>query len=244
MPSYALPLESGTESDSSPETISRISTNSFQSVIDQGDISTEMSTQNNGLPSEGSLSINNVYQMLEEMRARDELQKQEINTLRQDVKDLASLIKAQSEDEVKIPQIPNTFPTTKIVSDTQPPQKLKQLKWPPPYDHKDPAEWPTTYGILCHIYQRDVVERNLLQPSDFFMDLYNVAVTGTAKSIVSGPFQSMMVNGQISDAMGFLKIMDDSFRDLNADQNASVCLNALFCQLLRIDTRSMNWKGR
>ncbi|RKF58782.1 hypothetical protein GcC1_180040, partial [Golovinomyces cichoracearum] len=99
MPRYAPPLESGTESDSSPETISRISTNYFQSVIDQADISTEMSTQNNGLPSEGSLSINNVYQMLEEMRARDELQKQEINTLRQDVNDLTSLIKAQSEDE-------------------------------------------------------------------------------------------------------------------------------------------------
>ncbi|RKF54196.1 hypothetical protein GcC1_213041 [Golovinomyces cichoracearum] len=47
MPRYAPPLESGTESDSSPEIISRISTNSFQSVIDQGDISTEMSAQNN-----------------------------------------------------------------------------------------------------------------------------------------------------------------------------------------------------
>ncbi|RKF82624.1 hypothetical protein GcC1_012045 [Golovinomyces cichoracearum] len=58
MPRYAPPLESGTESDSSPETISRISTNSFQSVIDQADISTEMSTQNNGLPSEGNARRN------------------------------------------------------------------------------------------------------------------------------------------------------------------------------------------
>ncbi|RKF53801.1 hypothetical protein GcC1_217042 [Golovinomyces cichoracearum] len=171
MPSYAPPLESGSESDSSPETISKISKNRYQSVIDQGDISTEMSSQKTGLLSEGSLSINNVYQMLEEMRVRDELQKQVINTLRLDVKDLTSLIKAQSEDEMKMLQISNTFPTTKIDSDTQPPRKLKQRKWPPPYDHKDPTEWPTTYGILSHIYHRDVVERNLIQPSYLFFDL-------------------------------------------------------------------------
>lgn len=36
----------------------------------------------------------------------------------------------------------------------------------------------------------------------------------------------MIINGQISDTLGFLKILDEYFRDRNADQDALVCLNA------------------
>lgn len=36
----------------------------------------------------------------------------------------------------------------------------------------------------------------------------------------------MMSNGQISDALGLLKTMDDTFRDRNMDQNASALLHA------------------
>ncbi|RKF84374.1 hypothetical protein GcM1_098001 [Golovinomyces cichoracearum] len=46
--------------------------------------------------------------------------------------------------------------------------KLKPIKWPEAYDHKDQTQWSTTCGVLHYIYERDVVQRNFLEPLDFF----------------------------------------------------------------------------
>lgn len=102
------------------------------------------------------------------------------------LKNLMSIIKAQSRDEVTMLQGSNGFSSNKFASEIQPVQKIKQLKCPPPYDQKYPTEWSKTHGTLFHIYQLDFVERNLNQSPDFFVYFYNVAIMGTAKSIVSG----------------------------------------------------------
>lgn len=68
------------------------------------------------------------------------------------------------------------------------------------------------------------------------MDLYSQAVTGNAKAMIIGAFQSMLNNGKISDALGLLKVMDDIFRDRNVDQNASALLHA--CKQFRDEALS------
>ncbi|KAI0995842.1 hypothetical protein K3495_g12338 [Podosphaera aphanis] len=106
------------------------------------------------------------------------------------------------------------------------PQMVVPIKWPQPYDHKDRSEWITTYGILQYIYKRDLLERKIFEPSDFFMDLYSQAVTGTAKSMITGPFQSMLNDDRMTKPLELLEVMDDTFRDRNAEQNASTLLHA------------------
>lgn len=168
---------------------------------------------------------------MNEMRTRDSIQKQEIANLRAEMAELISFIREKSQNDRNVPNFPPPatsnlpfIPT--YASESQPQQKIVPVKWPPAYDHKDSSEWTTTYGILCYIYQRDVVERKIYQPADFSMVLYCQAVTGPAKIMITGAFQSMMSNGQTSDALGLLKIMDNTFRDRNADQNASALLHA------------------
>ncbi|POS82880.1 hypothetical protein EPUL_003849, partial [Erysiphe pulchra] len=172
-----------------------------------------------------------INELIEEMRTKDSIQKQETANLRAEMAELITLIRDKSQNERNDSNVPHiatsNFPfSTTYTSEVQSQQKIVPVKWPPAYNHQDPSEWTTTYGILCYIYQRDVVERKIYDPADFFMDLYCQAVTGPAKIMITGAFQSMMSNGQISDALGLLKIMDNTFRDRNADQNASALLHA------------------
>lgn len=102
--------------------------------------------------------------------------------------------------------------------------QAKELKWPNPYDHSDPSTWNTTYGLLKHIYRRDVEERKFLQPSDYSMQLFSHAVTGTARDMVTGYFENMMMEEKTYDALGLLKEMDNLYRDQNAEQTAALLL--------------------
>ena len=64
------------------------------------------------------------------------------------------------------------------------------LKWPEAYDRKDRSKWAITHGILRYIHRRDVEELCILQPSDFTVQLFSHAVTGTAKDMITGQFQN------------------------------------------------------
>ncbi|POS84283.1 hypothetical protein EPUL_003669 [Erysiphe pulchra] len=75
-------------------------------------------------------------------------------------------------------------------------------------------------------YERDVEGDKFLQPSDFFMSLYSLAVTGTARDMITGQVGEMMTNGETGDAMKLLKTMDSIFRNRNADRTASNLLHA------------------
>ena len=114
--------------------------------------------------------------------------------------------------------------------------KEKPLKWPEAYYHKDRSKWATTHGILRYIYRRNVEERHILQPSDFFMQLYSHAVTGTAKDMITGQFQHMLAIDAIWDALGLLQAMDDTYRDRNEEQSAAALFHA--CRQFRDESLS------
>lgn len=99
--------------------------------------------------------------------------------------------------------------------------KLEPIKWPEAYDHKDQTEWSTTHGVLQYIYRRGVEQRKFLELSDFFMNLFSHAVTGTAKDMIKGKFQEMMANWQSDDALGLLKAVDETHRYRNEEQIAA-----------------------
>ncbi|KAI0996930.1 hypothetical protein K3495_g11254 [Podosphaera aphanis] len=159
------------------------------------------------------------------MRERDTKQKEEINSLREEMSDGESTADG-----------PYKSPPKEYSSGERSLTKQEAIKWPAPYDHKNQNEWTTTHGILRYKYQRDFVDRQLYHPSDFFMDLYTQAVTGTAKSMITGAFQSMLNLGKISDPLGLLKVMDDTFRDRNADQKTSALIHA--CRQFRDEALS------
>lgn len=81
------------------------------------------------------------------------------------------------------------------------------VKWLLTYNHKDPSWRTTTHGILCYIYQRDVVESKIKRSADFLMNLYYQVVPGPARIMIIGALQSMMKNGRILDALCLLKTM-------------------------------------
>ncbi|KAI6244628.1 hypothetical protein HI914_07362 [Erysiphe necator] len=70
--------------------------------------------------------------------------------------------------------------------------KLKPIAWPVAYDHKDRTIWNTIHGLLQYIFQREVIQRKFLEPSDFFMNLFSHAVTGVAKGMITGKFQEIL----------------------------------------------------
>ncbi|KAI0997402.1 hypothetical protein K3495_g10783 [Podosphaera aphanis] len=153
-------------------------------------------------------------ELLEEFIARDQENKREINTLRAEIREIMFFIKDKSKNEAEAPIATQVnkpeLPTTSVSSfGGVKPQKVVPIKWPQPYDHKDRSEWTTTHGILQYIYKRDVQ-----------------AVTGTAKSKITGAFQSMLNDDRMTKPLELLKVMDDTFRDRNAEQNASTLLHA------------------
>lgn len=97
---------------------------------------------------------------------------------------------------------------------------------PEPYDHTNTGSWPAIFGVLKYIYEREVVNDKFLQPSDFFMHLYSRAVIGNAKEMITGQVEEMMINGETGDAVSLLKVMDNMFRNRNADKTASNLLYA------------------
>lgn len=68
------------------------------------------------------------------------------------------------------------------------------------------------------------------------MQLFSQAVSGTAKSMVTGRFEEMMKNGETWNGLGLLKEMDATFRDENAEQTAATLLHA--CRQFRDETLS------
>lgn len=239
---FALPSDTESETIGTDNYSDQLSSDSFHSVderiyildsimgnmnIDEADQSLSSATQQSFLGQDAQVN-STMSGLIDEMRTRDGIQKQEIANLRAEMAELISFIKdkAQIDPSVAHTTIP-TIPTiTAQANDILTQKKIVPIKWPPAYDHKNPSEWKTTYGILSYIYQRDVLERKIYQPADFFMDLYSQAVTGAAKIMITGAFQSMMDNGQMADALGLLKIMDNTFRDRNSEQNASALLHA------------------
>ncbi|KAI0997449.1 hypothetical protein K3495_g10736 [Podosphaera aphanis] len=182
-------------------------------------------------------------ELLEEFIARDQENKREINTLRAEIREIMFFMKDKSKNEAEVPiaQVNKPkLPTTSVSSfGGIKPQKVVPIKWPQPYDHKDRSEWTTTRGILQYIYKCDVLERKFFEQSDFFMDLYSQAVTGTAKSMITGAFQSVLNDDRMTKPLELLSnlairiqgltvliVMDDTFRDRNAEQNASTLLHA------------------
>ncbi|KAI0994533.1 hypothetical protein K3495_g13648, partial [Podosphaera aphanis] len=252
--------ESGTEIEStrSLEPISQVSSNLFWPAEERVGQTQRMADHNLNdesmegypatvplgqpvYPSSNPEDTSEIYRILEETRAQTRNQSQDILSLQTMMAEMMSLLKGKTQAQVTIPtEPPAAIPqhTTTMTSTNQPSQasKVKPLKWPPVYDHSNSNEWITTHGILLYIYQRDVVDRKIMEPSDFFMELFSQAVTGAAKAMITGPFQTMMNSGRISDALGLLKVMDDTFRDRNANQNASALLYA--CKQFRDESLS------
>ncbi|KAI0990973.1 hypothetical protein K3495_g17214, partial [Podosphaera aphanis] len=120
------------------------------------DVPTESDMFNHGLPDQtgkssyeeqGNFSIK---QVLAEMRERDTKQKEEINSLREEMRSMISYIKGKSKDEpvmVNPPQMgPTNHPQKEYSSEERPLTKQEAIKWPAPYDHKNQNEWTTTHG--------------------------------------------------------------------------------------------------
>lgn len=104
--------------------------------------------------------------------------------------------------------------------------KLKPIKWLEACNHEDLTEWSMTHGVLHCIYWRDVEQRKFLEPSDFLMNLFSHAVTGTTEDMTRARFQEMMGNGQVDDLLGLLKYMDEISRDQNEEQTAALLFYA------------------
>lgn len=68
------------------------------------------------------------------------------------------------------------------------------------------------------------------------MNLFSHAVTEVAKEMIDGKFQETMVEEQTWDAVGFLKYIDDTFRDGNDEQTASLLFYA--CKQFRDESIS------
>ncbi|KAI0991252.1 hypothetical protein K3495_g16935, partial [Podosphaera aphanis] len=166
--------------------------------------------------------------MMEDMQTRESENRMELDRLRREMGQLPGVVQGPNQEN-QLPTLQNfnpskagkPIPAHPQSFNTSPTTKVKPLKWPEPYDHKDQTQWAATHSLLQYIYNRDVVERGLLSPADFFTSLYSQAVTGNAKVMVSGQFQDRMTGGQIDDALGFLQVMDDTFRDRNAEQVAA-----------------------
>ncbi|KAI0990928.1 hypothetical protein K3495_g17259, partial [Podosphaera aphanis] len=174
--------------------------------------------------------MSSIIKRMEEQEIRENNYRMEMEKMRDDMRDILSMMKDQNRNRNEgHPQIQTeSIPVQEICKNEAPRSNLpvKPVKWPEAYTNENRSEWPTTYGILCYIYQRDVEQRRILEPSDFFMRLFSRAVSGTAKAMITGQFQSMMAAGKSSDALGFLQAMDDTFRDRNAEQNAAALYHA------------------
>lgn len=254
MPTFAPPSISTSEGTVTPRSKDTNSERSFHTAEEE-----EIQRINKGTDSEMAqgeghemtidepsrpTTIYETNALIKKLEERDAEQRQEIEAMRADMKQMMTAIVNLSLKQQG--EMPSSIPpeVTEPIS-TQQPQlvthpviaaKVKELKWPAAYDHSNPNEWRTTHGLLLYIYNRDVVEKGILQPSDFFMQLFSHAVTGIAKEMILGQFEEMMNEGNTTDALGLLSKMDNIYRDRNAEQTAANLLHA--CRQFRDESLS------
>ena len=243
MPTFAPPSTSSSEQTESARRYSDQSELSFKSVEESyselGNMNPIMNVSE-GLPDaiipdplavaqETIARCNEMWQLVEDIKCREQARIMEVEQMRNDMKEMISLLRGKVPEAEPSQALPTPTPAPVPVIEnrgTMEGQKLKPIKWPEAYNHEDQSQWTTTHGILLYIYQRDVIERKFLQPGDFFMNLFSHAVSGTAKLMITGQFQEMMASGLVSDGLGLLKAMDDTFRDRNQEQTAAALLHA------------------
>ncbi|KAI1003822.1 hypothetical protein K3495_g4387 [Podosphaera aphanis] len=248
MPTYRPPSSTSNEESDSPCTTSDKSSDSFYTAENSAreESGTIMTGKDNDMmdgSSDKTLSqrdteLTILLKQLEDQETRENNYRVEMEKMRADMQSVLSLMKTeidnQNNEQVQSTNIPvDTNSQNKNQPSNLP---IKPVKWPEVYTNKNRSDWPTTYGILSYIYQRDVEQRRIMEPSDFFMRLFSRAVSGTAKAMVTGQFQSMMATGKSSDALGFLQVMNDTFRDRNAEQNAAALFYA--CKQFRDESLS------
>lgn len=243
MPTFRLPCPDTSEESSTSISSSRQSERSYETaeepeiVMSGKDI--EMSHTGDGSVSIDQPDLNAILtevmesnrilrKSIQDMEKRETENRIEMDRLRREMGQIIGVMHGPKQEN----QLPISSTNDRYMAATSNPAPLqnidtgttinaKPLKWPEPYDHKDQTQWAATYSLLRYIHRRDVVERRLLSPADFFTTLYSQAVTGNARVMVTGQFQDRMANGQIDDALGFLQAMDDTFRDRNAEQTAA-----------------------
>lgn len=81
-----------------------------------------------------------------------------------------------------------------------------------------------------------MIEKQILDPSDFFLQLFSHAVKGTAKELIMVDFEEMVTEGNTSDALVLLAKMDFLYMDRNAAQTAANLLHA--CKQFRDESLS------
>lgn len=241
MPTFVAPSSPSSEGAKSPRSLETSSEKSFQTAQGErnryssekgkGNNITQMEGQDNAIDERNRpTTVYETRELIKKLEERDVETRQEMDALRIEMRQMMSVImnlSLKQKDEV-IPEVagPSFIQTPKLVKQPENPQKLKELKWPAAYDHSNPSEWRTTHSLLKYIYKRDVVEKGLLQPSDFFMQLFSQAVTGTDKELIMGQFEEMVIEGETSDALGLLTKMDELYKDRNAKQTAANLLHS------------------
>lgn len=237
MTNFSPPSISSSNEPNSPRTTSEQSEKSFRTARGREDKFGEKMGINEDVPMSGNEGLGSNYTtemriLLEKMEQTEKRNNAEIERMRSDMKEMMGLMQGivinqnqnfmPTQDTFKANPISETH--NENIKDNN--QKIKPLTWPEAYDHSDQTKWNTTYGLLKYIYKRDVEERGFLLPADFFMQLYSLAVSGTAKEMVTGLFEEMMASGRTTEALELLEGMDNMFRDQNAEQTAATLLHA------------------
>lgn len=233
MPTFAPPSTS-TDGIISSGRSSRLSELSFKSTqgfeeslrgpnmdnleIGTGFIASGMSSQES---MQNEKTQTDMQKMIEEIRRRETEHRRDMAMLQAQMNQMMSTMQKQSQNNDQVPLEPVRPNPGRPSERREPLSKEETLRWPEAYDHKDRTKWATTHGILRYMYRRDVEERNILELSDFFVQLYSHAVTGTAKDMITGQFQDVLANDSIWDALGLLQAIDDAFRDRNEEQSAA-----------------------
>ncbi|KAI1004404.1 hypothetical protein K3495_g3806 [Podosphaera aphanis] len=233
MPTYRPPSSTSNEESDSPCTTSDKSSDSFYTAEnsareESGTIMTGkdidmMDASSDKTLSQRDIELTILLKRLEDQETRENNYRVEMEKMRADLQSVLSLMKTQIDNQNNEQVQSTNIPVDTNSQNKNQPSNLpiKPVEWPEVYTNENRSDWPTTDGILCYIYQRDVEQRRIMEPSNFFMRFFSRAVSGTAKAMVTGQFQSMMATGKSSDALGFLQVMDDTFRDRNAEQNAA-----------------------
>lgn len=172
-----------------------------------------------------------MQQLVKEMRLRGMVHRRDLGILKSQMNKMIKTMQDQSGNEKKTPLQPSRANVGGKSERRECSIEEEPLKWPEAYNHKDRTKWAITHGILQYIYRRDVDKQNILQLSDFLIQLFSHAVTGTAIDMITGQFQSMLANGMEWDALGLLHAMDNTYRNRNEEQLAAALLHA--CQQFR-----------
>lgn len=257
MPTFCPPSPSLSGATSSQRSRSQVSERSFQTA-GSGQDSSKMDSKIDvdtlytgdaamATANQSRLMTNETKLLIQELEERDRRQQQDMEGMREQIRQMMSVVMSLSNGQTNqgpthpAPSAPlaTTLPSVQPTYQGQHANlmtKQKELKWPAAYDHSNSSQWNTTYGLLRYIYKRDVEEKGVLQPSDFFMQLFSHGVAGAAKEMITGQFEGMLANNKISEALVLLEEMDHIFRDRNAEQTAVDLLYA--CKQFRDESLS------